>query len=406
LSAPAAEPIRVLRVIARLNMGGPALHVAYLSAGLRERGYDTKLVAGSLAHGESSMAFVADAAGVEIVRLPQLHREVSVVYDALSVASLVKLIRAWRPHILHTHTAKAGAVGRTAARLAGDARPPIVLHTFHGHVLEGYFGPAKAGVYRRVEQLLAHDTTRLVAVSPEVRDDLVELGVAAAEKFAVVRLGIELEQRTQPRDEARTQFRRLFGVPEDRFVVGWIGRMTAVKRLPDVLAAFKRLRDRGVEATLCLVGEGPDRDEVEALAQRLGLMRDCLFVGYQRDVAPYYAFFDALLLPSANEGTPVVAIEALAAGLPVVATAVGGVADVVEDGVDGFLVPRGDVEALAERLHRLADDPELRRTLGAAGSERVPERYAVERLVDDMDALYRELLAEAGLPLPAVAATV
>jgi glycosyltransferase involved in cell wall biosynthesis len=401
VTAPSAEPIRVLRVIARLNMGGPALHVSYLTAGLRERGYETTLVAGNLARGESSMAFVADAAGVEIVRLPQLHREVSVVYDALSVASLVKLIREHRPHILHTHTAKAGAVGRIAARLAGDARPPIVVHTFHGHVLEGYFGPAKAELFRRVEQALARDTSRLIAVSPEVRDDLVELGVAPAEKFAVVRLGIELGERTRPAADARTQLRRLFGVPEDRFVVGWIGRMTAVKRLPDVLEAFRRLRERGVDATLCLVGEGPDRTDVEALAHRLGIMRDCLFVGYQRDVAPYYAFFDALLLPSANEGTPVVAIEALAAGLPVVATAVGGVPDVVEDGVDGFLVRRGDVDGLADRLQRLADDPELRRAMGRAGAERMPGRYAVERLVDDVDALYRELLAEAGLPLPA-----
>jgi glycosyltransferase involved in cell wall biosynthesis len=140
---------------------------------------------------------------------------------------------------------------------------------------------------------------------------------------------------------------------------------------------------------------------VERLASRLGLMRHCLFVGYQRDVAPYYAFFDAFLLPSANEGTPVVAIEALAAGVPVVATAVGGVADVVEDGVDGFLAEPGDVEALADRLVRLAEDRELRARMGAAGRVRVPERYAVERLIDDTDRLYRSLLAEAGLPQPA-----
>jgi glycosyltransferase involved in cell wall biosynthesis len=399
-----ADPVRVLRVIARLNMGGPALHVSYLSAGLQSRGYETTLVAGSLARGESSMSFVADELGVEIVRLPQLHREVSAVYDALSVARLVRIMREQRPHILHTHTAKAGAVGRIAAMLAGDARPPIVVHTFHGHVLDGYFGAARAELFRRVEQQLARATTRLVAVSPEVRDDLVGLGIAPASKFSVVRLGIELEARTRQQGEARAQFRRLFGVPEDRFVVGWIGRMTAVKRLPDVLESFRRLRERGIPATLCLVGEGPDRDEVERLAKRLGIMRDCLFVGYQRDVAPYYAFFDALVLPSANEGTPVVAIEALAARLPVVATAVGGVADVVEDGVDGFLVPRGDVEALAERLAQLAGDPELRERMGAAGAARIPSRYAVERLIDDVDELYRALLAEAGLAPPVGAA--
>ena len=195
-------------------------------------------------------------------------------------------------------------------------------------------------------------------------------------------------------------------MPEDRFVVGWIGRMTAVKRVPDVLEAFRTCASAASRRRSASSARAPTARGRGARARARARCAHCLFVGYQRDVAPYYAFFDALLLPSANEGTPVVAIEALAAALPVVATPVGGVADVVEDGVDGFLVARGDVEALAERLHGSPRDPELRARMGAAGAERVPERYAVERLVDDMDALYRELLTEAGLPQPAVAATV
>jgi glycosyltransferase involved in cell wall biosynthesis len=399
-----AEPIRVLRVIARLNMGGPALHVSYLASGLESRGYKTTLVAGTLARGEGSMAFVAEEHGVEIVQVPQLSREISPLADAQSIVQLVRLIRRERPHILHTHTAKAGAVGRIAAILSGDARPPIIVHTFHGHVLQGYFGPLRGGFFRQIERRLARDTTRLVAVSPQVRDDLVGYGVAGPEKFAIVRLGIELEQRTHASDDSRRELRRLFGVPEDRFVVGWIGRMTAVKRLPLVLDGFKRLLDQGVDATLCLVGEGPDRDEAERLAHRLGVMKRCLFVGYQRDVAPYYELFDALVLPSANEGTPVVAIEALAAGRPVVATDVGGVSDVVHHGVDGFLVRSGDAGALADRLAELAADIGKRRAMGAAGAADVPARYAVERLLDDIDGLYRTLLAEAGLPAPPAAA--
>jgi glycosyltransferase involved in cell wall biosynthesis len=395
-----SEPIRVIRVIARLNMGGPALHVSYLTSGLESRGYRTTLVAGSLARGEGSMAFVAEQQGVEVVQVPQLSREISPLGDAQSILQLVRLIKRERPHILHTHTAKAGAVGRIAALLAGDARPPIIVHTFHGHVLQGYFGPIRAAFFREIERRLASATTRLVAVSPQVRDDLVEFGVAPPERFAVVRLGIELDQRTRANPDARRELRRLFGVPEDRFVVGWIGRMTAVKRLPLVLEGFKLLVDRGVDATLCLVGDGPDRDEAERLAHRLGIMKRCLFVGYQLDVAPYYELFDALVLPSANEGTPVVAIEALAAGRPVVATDVGGVSDVVKDGVDGYLVRSGDATALATRLADLATDAEKRRAMGAAGAADVPSRYAVQRLIDDVDALYRELLAEAGLPLP------
>jgi len=393
-------PVRVLRLIARLNMGGPALHVAYLTKGLESRGYATTLVAGSLARGESSMSFVADELAVDVVPISQLHREISPLYDTLSITRLVRLIQHVRPHILHTHTAKAGAVGRVAALLANGARPPIVVHTYHGHVLRGYFDPARTAAFRNLERLLATTTTRLVAVSPEVRDDLVGLGVAAPDKFSVIRLGIDLERRIAGGGDDGSGLRRLFGIPGEAFVVGWIGRMTAIKRVPDVLAAFARLRGRGVDARLCLVGDGPDRVAVEERAHELGIARSTLFLGYQRDVAPYYGLFDTLLLPSGNEGTPVVAIEALAAGTPVVATRVGGVGDVVTDGVDGMLVPVGGIDAIAEALEQLARDPSRRRAMGRAGRERVVARYRVGRLIDDVDALYRELLADAGLPLP------
>jgi glycosyltransferase involved in cell wall biosynthesis len=383
---------RVLRVIARLNMGGPALHVSYLTAGLAQRGYRTTLVAGTLAPGEDSMAFVAEGLGVPVVRIDELTRDISPVKDAIAIIKLAGLIRRERPDILHTHTAKAGAVGRLAALLAGDARPRIVVHTFHGHVLRGYFDPLRTAGFRLLERWLARHTTALVAVSPQVRDDLVALGVAPREQFAVVRLGIRLEERVRPSEDGGVETRRLLGIPPERFTVGWIGRMTGVKRTGDVLLAFKRLRERGVDACLCLVGDGPDRARLEQRAYELGIMRDTLFLGYQEDVARFHAAFDAFFLPSTNEGTPVTAIEALAAGRPVVATSVGGVPDVVRDGEDGFLVPAGAVEQLADRLEQLAGDPELRARLGAAGRARVLPRYSVERLVDDVDRLYRSLL--------------
>jgi glycosyltransferase involved in cell wall biosynthesis len=394
-----SEPIRVLRAIARLNMGGPALNVAYLSKGLDSRGYKTTLVAGRLAHGEDSMAFVTEEMGVPVLSLPAMHRDVSPFYDPLAVTRLLHEIRRIRPHILHTHTAKAGAVGRAAALIAGDARPPIIVHTYHGHVLRGYFDPLRTQFFRETERALARHTTRLVAVGPEVRDDLVELDVAPYEKFSVIRLGIDLESRILGTDR-RAEFRTLFGVPHDQFVVGWIGRMTGIKRVRDVLLSFKHLRERGVDATLCMVGDGPDREPAEHQAKELGIAKHVLWVGYQRDVSPYYSLFDALVLPSANEGTPVVAIEALAARRPVVATRVGGVPDVVSDGEDGFLVDVGDVRGIADALERLARDPELRRRMGERGREFVVPRYRVERLVDDVDSLYRELLTEQGLPVP------
>jgi glycosyltransferase involved in cell wall biosynthesis len=375
-------------------MGGPALHVAYLASGLQSRGYDTVLAAGTLARGEDSMAFVAEELGVEVVRIDELGREISPLRDLVATIKLARLIRRERPQILHTHTAKAGTVGRVAALFAGSRRPPIVVHTFHGHVLRGYFGPLRSLFFRLLERRLASMSTALIAVSPQVRDDLVALGVAPRERFVVIRLGIELNERVAPDQDGRSESRRYLGIPSDRFAVGWIGRMTAVKRTDDVLVAFKRLRDSGVDATLCMVGDGPERSRLEDRAHELGVVRDTLFLGYQEDVAPFYAAFDALVLPSGNEGTPVSAIEALAAGRPVVATRVGGVPDVVRDGEDGFLVEAGATDDLAERLGQLARDPNLRERMGAAGRERVLPRYAVDRLVDDVDRLYRSLLAE------------
>lgn len=340
------------------------------------------------------MAFLAERLGVSVVSVPEIQREVSVLHDARSVKRLAQIIHSSRPHILHTHTAKAGAIARAAALLSGDARPQVVLHTFHGHVLKGYFGPARTEFFRQVERTLARASDVLVAVSPEVRDELVALGVASREKFAVVRLGIPLDERLGD-ESAGVDYRRLYGIERDAFVVGWVGRMTGVKDTGAVLHAVAALRGRGIDAVACLVGDGPDREPLEQLAHDLGIARSCFLVGYQEEIAGFYGLFDAFFLPSVNEGTPVSAIEALAAGRPVVANRVGGVPDVVRDEIDGFLVEPGDVDAAADRLATLAADPELRRRLGSSGSTRVRERYSVARLVDDVDRLYRALL-EAG----------
>lgn len=389
---PNGRPIRVVRVIARLNVGGPALHVTYLARGLAERGYETTLVAGDVARGEESMAFVAERAGVEVVPLPGLSRELSPVRDALAAWRLARIIRAVRPDVVHTHTAKAGAVGRAAALLSGGR--PVVVHTFHGHVLRGYFGRVGTLVFRAIETLLARFSDRLVAVSPEVRDELVALGVAPVEKFSVIRLGLELERRVTFDGDAR-EVRHRHGIPADAFVVGWFGRMTAVKQTDDLIATLRTLREQGVDALLLLVGDGDDRERLEELAHELGVARHCLFLGYQQDVAAWFAVSDAVVLTSASEGTPATLIEALAAGRPVVATNVGGVSDVVDDGETGFLVPARDTQALAAKLALLAGDPALRERMGTAARERVLRRYAVERLVADVDELYRELLGSA-----------
>jgi len=337
------------------------------------------------------MAFVAERAGVEVVRLPGLSRELSPLRDALAAVRLARIIRRVRPDVVHTHTAKAGAVGRAAALLAGLRRRPVVVHTFHGHVLRGYFGRVGTLIFRGIETALARTTDRLIAVSPEVRDELVHLGVAPASKFSIVRLGLELERRVDFSGDV-AEVRRRHGIKPEKFVVGWFGRMTAVKQTDDLLTTLTGLRGRSIDALLLLVGDGDDRARLEQRAHDLGVARSCLFLGYQQDVAPWFAVCDAVLLTSASEGTPATIIEALAAGRPVVATKVGGLSDVVDEGETGFLVRAGDTHALAERLEILARGPSRREAMGSLGRTRVLERYAVGRLVDDIDALYRELL--------------
>jgi len=401
----ANEPIRVLRVIARLNVGGPALHVSYLTSELDKIGYETMLVAGRVSEGEGSMEYAAREQGIEPVYIPSLQREISPLVDASAIAKVTGLIREFRPHVLHTHTAKAGAVGRIAAMLAGRARPPVVVHTFHGHVLRGYFGPGKTEAFRKLERRLARSTDALIAVSPEVRDDLVSLGIAPESKITVIRLGLDLASRIAAPPEARDLVRAELGIPADAFVVGWLGRMTEIKRADDLLRAFAAMRDP--RAHLLLAGNGPLRSELQALAQELGLGERAHFVGFRDDVGSVYAASDAVALTSANEGTPVSIIEALAAGRPVVSTDVGGVSDVVQPGATGFLTPPGDVAAVADGLQRLAHlSPEERGRMGALGRASVVDRYSVPRLVNDVDSLYRELLAAANLHPRALPPTI
>ncbi len=388
-----AGPLSIVHVIARLNVGGAALHVLQLAHEQSLRGHDVIVVAGTLATGEKSMEYVADELEVVLWKLPVLQRELSIRADAAAIIALRKLIRERRPHVLHTHTAKAGATGRLAALTCRDARPPAVVHTYHGHVLSGYFNRRWEHVFRRIERLLTHATGTLVAVSNEVRDDLVGFGIARAGRFAVVPYGFALPVWSEADDESRVRIRAELSLSDETFAIGWAGRFTAIKRPLDLVRTLRVLRDQGVDATLVLVGDGDARPQTEALARELGVSDDCRFVGFQRQIREWYAAVDASLLTSANEGTPVVAIESLAAGRPVVATRAGGTGTVVIDGENGYLRPIGDVAGLASQLAVLARDPALRERLGRQGSEDIRSRFTIDRMTDELDAVYRRLLA-------------
>jgi glycosyltransferase involved in cell wall biosynthesis len=377
--------VKIVHAIARLNLGGATLSVLELAAAQQRRRHDVVVVAGTLPSREESMEYLADDLEVQVLRLPTLRREVAPHDDVAATYALWKFLRERRPDVLHTHTSKAGATGRLAAFHAGKRRPSAVVHTFHGHVLSGYFPPRRERLYRGIERVLAYTTDKLIAVSVEVREDLVRYGVAPRSKFVVVPYGFDLASRVDTRPETRTRIRADIGADEDTLVVGFIGRLAAVKRPVDLVRAFAAVES---EALLAVVGDGEERALAEATAIELGVADRCRFVGYQRDAPGWYAAFDVLLLASANEGTPVAAIEALAAGRPVVATDVGGTATVVDDGETGFLARARDIDALAANLDRLARDRELRTRMGELGAARMVQRFSTARMVADLESVY------------------
>jgi glycosyltransferase involved in cell wall biosynthesis len=256
-------------------------------------------------------------------------------------------------------------------------------------VLRGYFDPLRERAFRVTERVLALSTDRAIAVSAEVRDDLVSLHVAPAEKIAVVPYGFDLDRRVRSDAATRARKRAEAGADTDAFVIGWAGRLTAIKRPLDLVRAAAAVEG----SLLVLAGDGDLRGDVAALARELGVPERVRFLGYVDDIGDWYAAFDAFLLTSLNEGTPVVAIEAQAAGVPVVATDAGGTRTVVADGETGFVVAIGDVDALAERLRRLRDDDALHARLAANGRAAMRQAFSTDRMVDDVERLYEEILA-------------
>ena len=379
--------MRVVHVVARLNVGGAALSVLELAAAQRRRGHEVLVIAGTIPEGEASMEYVAEELDVPYLRLPALKREVSLLPDIEAIRELRILLRKRQPDVLHTHTSKAGTTGRLAAILAGRRRPKVVVHTFHGHVLSGYFDTRRERTFRIIERMLAHVTDRLIAVSDEVRDDLVRFRVAPFAKFSVIPYGFDLDARVRQDDSTRARKRAEARVDDSAFVIGWAGRLTDVKRPLDLVRAAAAVDG----SVLVLAGDGELRAELEALTHELGMEDRVRLLGYVADMGSWYAAFDAFLLTSANEGAPVVAIEAQSAGVPVVATDAGGTRTVVDDGETGFIVDIGDVSALSDRLRQLRDETGLRRSLGATGAERMRDKFSIERMADDIDRLYAEI---------------
>jgi glycosyltransferase involved in cell wall biosynthesis len=375
-----------------MNLGGPAHQASYLSGRrFHPERYETLLVHGQPAPGEESMADLAAKEGAETLYLPSLRQPVNPLNDTRALGALASIVRRFRPDLIHTHTAKAGFLGRSAGLLAVRPRP-VLVHTFHGHVLEGYFGSAKTRVYRGLERTLGRRSDRLIGVSRQTVDDLVRLGVAPREKFSVIPLGLDLSSFAdlEPRAGA---LREELGVPEDRVLLAFVGRIVPIKRLDVLIRAFGLAHGRGAPVHLAVIGDGETRGEFERMAVELGAGEAVSWLGYRRDLPEVAAAADAAILSSDNEGTPVWLIESAAGGLPAIATDVGGTSDVVTPET-GILVPPDSAEGLAEAIVRMAEDPAGRRAMGERARAHVLSRYSVDRLIDDIDALYTELFEQ------------
>jgi glycosyltransferase involved in cell wall biosynthesis len=383
------EPIRIVRIIARLNVGGPAIHVTLLTEKLASPHYQSTLICGTVGADEGDMAYYADAHGVQPVYVPELGRSIHPLRDLVTLWKVYRLIRRLKPDVVHTHTAKAGFVGRVAAWLAGV---PVIVHTFHGHVLGSYFSPTVTRVFIGLERVTARMSDTVITLSEGLRRELAdEYHITRRSHITVLPLGLDLAAFAAARRKTG-DFRRAYAIPGDAPLIGIVGRIVPVKNHDLFLQAAARLRQQIPNAHFVIVGDGELRAAVEAQVDALGLREAVTFTGWLRDLAPVYADLDVNVISSLNEGTPVSVIESLAARCPVVATAVGGLPDLLDGGQLGRLVPSGDAEALANALaDTLRDPPD-----GAQAQALMLDRYGIDRLVSDLDSLYRALLAKKG----------
>ena len=393
---PPRTPLKVLRIIARLNVGGPARHVTLVNRGLAELGHDALLVYGNTEPDEASLEHAAKEWSLATIKVPQLGRRLHPWDDLRAFIRLVGVMFRFHPDVVHTHTAKAGTLGRLAAALYNVTRQRkrrcLVVHTFHGHVFEGYFRPSVSMLVQSIERLLAAISDRIVTISEQQRADIVNrFHIGRPSQVVVIRLGLELEclLRLEPK---AADLRSAWGIPAKAIVVGYVGRFAPIKDLSTLVRAFDSARRRHDDLWLVMVGDGSDRAMLEALVDSLGIARYVRFPGWLEDLPRLYATFDICALSSRNEGTPVAVIEAMAAGKAVAATAVGGVVDLVRSGETGLLVPAGQIEALTDALVRLATSPDDRARMGAAARRMVSGRFSASALVAELDRLYREAL--------------
>lgn len=388
------RPVRVLRIIARLNVGGPAIHTICLANRLRERGYETLLVSGREGEREGNMYDLAEREGVVPRFVETLGREIDPRSDLASYREICRIIHEFKPDIVHTHTAKAGALGRLAAH---RCKVPVIVHTFHGHVLRGYFGRLKADFYRRVEKQLAKWSTCLVTVSAAARDELSSMGVAPPEKFVPIPLGLPLEKFRDAKRLHHGKLRAELGLEDRHYLVGIVARLAPVKNHVEFFEAARRIAPKHPDFRFIVVGDGPLRQELEADVDALGIRDKVFFLGMRSDLEVIYGDLDLSVLTSKNEGLPVALIESLASGIPTVGSDVGATRELNDPSWASGVYPPGNIEELVAAILEGYNQRKPYEIMTREMKAEVIRRYSIDRLVNDMDALYRRLCAPYGI---------
>lgn len=383
------KPIRILRIISRLNIGGPARHVVILSSRLNTGAFETLLVSGMVKEYEGDMSYLAGEYGVAARVIRSLGREITPLDDLRSFITLLGIMRSFRPDIVHTHASKAGALGRAAAAVAGV---PVIVHTFHGHVFRGYFSGGLTSLVIALERFLTRLTAAIVTLSPSQKQEITRrYRVAPGSKVHIVPLGLDLADYMES-ERASGTLRRSLGLEDGLPIVATVGRLVPIKDHVTFLEAARKVLEEQPAVRFVIVGDGETRPGLEKLSEDLGISDAVSFTGWVRDLGGVYQDIDVLAQSSINEGTPVSVIEAMAGGCCVVATRAGGTVDVVRDGENGLTVAVGDPDALASAILRVLRDPQLRTELGE-GARASAKRYDSARLAADMERLYLDLLA-------------
>jgi glycosyltransferase involved in cell wall biosynthesis len=373
-----------MSVLTRLNIGGPARQELALTGEFARLGVDHVVVAGTSEPNEGDLGIEMGAD--HVIRVPELARPVRPLQDYVAYRRLKRVIAEQRPDVVHTHMSKAGLLGRMAAS-ALDV--PVRAHTYSGHVLDDYFSPAVSKTIEQIERRLARSTSLIFAVAETVRDEIVAHGIAPAERVTLVHHGVDLEPYL-PIGSGPGRLRATLGLPGEAILVGFAGRLAKVKRMDRLIDVARRVCAANPAIHFIVAGDGPERAAVEEAVASPELAGRMHMIGWVVDLVDFYESIDLVVLTSSNEGMPISLMEAAAAGRPAVATRVGGVPEVIADGVTGFVVD--DAEPAAEAVLRLAGDPGLRRDMGSKARERVVEAFGVRRLAADLKRYYEAAL--------------